>query len=448
MATPYKIHVPVNDTGLLKFPQNEAAANTTSELLQKDLETHHVFFNTSGFHNHIVHQLLSLYGTGADDKAIRKSFAHNETYQWPVQKTNPDVVDELTADWATAAPKYLGRGKHYPDFLLFFQREIDRRDGDFTAVISEFLLRGDARADDLLQRLHAGFLHPLIQFMYGLEWRQPAIVAAGLAQTAVHQNRLGAVLERSEREARAEPMPTLEELYRGIRADERLRAAPHVDDANKIYDGILVRAPDAMVESTTRVRVAPEEVEERTAEMFETAIWAAAGAALRPGKEAKWDFFLMHHINSAPFYITVNNQPWIPAETKARLLEWKIRLDLVEYAARASPPIRFDDVKTYRPKDVDEGKQLVSHPNDLFPRYHVIQEDGHVIKLARSLEICKEMIDAKFKDKHWVKIKGDDVWLKLQYMLLDGTEYPQDNSSRWVRSAGFDEAWKDVPDRK
>lgn len=160
-------------------------------------------------------------------------------------------------------------------------------------MISEFLFRGDDRAEDLLQRMHAGLVHPLIQFMYGVEWRQPAIVAEGLAQAAVHENRLGSFLERSEREARAEAMPPLEELYRGIRADERLRNAPRVDDDNKIHDGILGRAPDAMMEITTRVRVAPEEVEERTAEMFETAIWAAGGAALRPGKEAKWDFFLM-----------------------------------------------------------------------------------------------------------------------------------------------------------
>ncbi|ROT43200.1 hypothetical protein SODALDRAFT_327381 [Sodiomyces alkalinus F11] len=448
MATPYKIHVPVNDTGLLKFAQSETTANTTSELLQKDLETHHVFFNAMGYHNHIVHHLLSLYGTGADASAIRKAFADNDTYQLPVQPTHPAVADELAADWATAAPKYLGQGKHYPDFLLFFQREIDRRGGDFTAGVSEFLFRGDARADDLLQRVHAGFLHPLIQLMYGLEWRQPAIIAEGLAQAAVHQNKLGPFLERTEREARAEAMPPLAELYRGIRADERLRAAVRADDQDKIFDGILSRAPDAMLEFTSHVRVAPEEVEERIAEMFETAIWAAGGAALRPGKVPKWDFFLIHHINSVPFHVTVNDQPWIPAETKARLLEWKIRLDLAQYAARGSPPNRFDDVKTYRPKDLDEGKQLVSHPNDLLPRFHATKEDGHAIKLVRALGICKELLDTKFKDKQWRKITEDDLWLKLHYMVLDGTEYPQDGLAMWVRGAGFDEMWRDVPDRK
>jgi hypothetical protein len=52
MATAYQINVPVGDTGLLGVKQTESSASKVSELLQKDLETHHVFFNTSGFHNH------------------------------------------------------------------------------------------------------------------------------------------------------------------------------------------------------------------------------------------------------------------------------------------------------------------------------------------------------------------------------------------------------------
>lgn len=58
------------------------------------------------------------------------------------------------------------------------------------------------------------------------------------------------------------------------------------------------------------------------------------------------------------------------------------------------------------------------------------------------MDICKELLDGKFRDKTWRKIKGDDTWLKLHYMLLDGTEFAQDGMARWVRGAGFDEMWK------
>jgi len=57
-----------------------------------------------------------------------------------------------------------------------------------------------------------------------------------------------------------------------------------------------------------------------------------------------------HHLNSAPAYLTINSQSWISAETKARLLEWKIRYDLMEYAARAVPELSLDQIKGYQPR--------------------------------------------------------------------------------------------------
>lgn len=57
-----------------------------------------------------------------------------------------------------------------------------------------------------------------------------------------------------------------------------------------------------------------------------------------------------HHVNSAPIHLVINAQSWIPPETKARLLEWKIRYDLVEYAARGVPELSLDQIKAYQPR--------------------------------------------------------------------------------------------------
>lgn len=58
-----------------------------------------------------------------------------------------------------------------------------------------------------------------------------------------------------------------------------------------------------------------------------------------------------HHLNSSPIFVTFNSQSWIPAETKARLLEWKIRYDLMEYAARGVPVLSLDQIKAYQPRN-------------------------------------------------------------------------------------------------
>ncbi|KDN63118.1 putative HypA protein [Colletotrichum sublineola] len=442
MATAYKIHVPAANTGLWQFKQQDATANKVSELLQEDMKKHHVFFNHDGFHNHIPHHVLALYGTGAGPAAIQKAYDGNANYQRPAKESHDSVADELH-DWE-GAQKYLGREKHYSDFLLFYQREIERL--GWEAALNEHLFKGDERADDMLQRMFAGFLHPIIQLMYGVEWEQPAIVAEGLAQAAVHKNQLKGFFDEAERRANETaktPMPQIADLVEEIRGNRKLAAAAEMKDANKIFDGVMKRAPEEMMGIASKVKVLPEELDERTAEMFHTAFYVAGGAALRPGKEAKWDFFLIHHTNAAPIFLSLNAKPWISKENKVRLLEHKIRMDLVEYAARGSPQLRLDEVRSYRPRDQDQGRELVSKTSDLLPRFHAISDDGHTIKVTRALGICQQL-SSRYGDRPWIKISGDDEWLRLSYMLLDGTEHSE---TKWVRSAGFEEAWKDVPAR-
>ncbi|WYZ38873.1 hypothetical protein EsH8_III_000787 [Colletotrichum jinshuiense] len=442
MATAHNIKIPVTNTGLWKFNQQDASANKASELLQRDLEKHHVFFNQDGFHNHIPHHVLALFGTGAGPDAIQKAYKENESYQRPAQSSHNDIADDLK-DWEKAK-KYLGKEKHYSDFLLFYQREIERL--GWEKVLNEYLFKGDERAEDMFQRMFAGFLHPIIQLMYGVEWEQPAIVAEGLAQAAVHKNQLKDFFEATEKRANETaktPMPQIADLIEEIRQDQKLANAAEMKDSNKIFDGVFARAHEEMLRIASKVKIRPEELDERTAEMFHNSFYVAGGAALRPGKEAKWDFFFIHHTNSAPIFLSFNSKPWISAENKARMLEYKIRMDLVQYAARGCPALSVDEIKSYRPKDKDQGKALVSKPTDLLPRFHNIPDDGHTIKVVRALGICHDL-SAKYGEKPWIKIRGDDEWLNLYYMLLDGTEHAE---MRWVRAAGFEEAWKDVPAR-
>lgn len=61
-----------------------------------------------------------------------------------------------------------------------------------------------------------------------------------------------------------------------------------------------------------------------------------------------------HHVNIAPIFLTFNAQPWIPVETKARLLEWKIRYDILQYAGRGAPDLHLDKIKAYQPKNAGE----------------------------------------------------------------------------------------------
>jgi hypothetical protein len=224
--------------------------------------------------------------------------------------------------------------------------------------------------------------------MYGMEWNQPAIVAEALAQTSVHGADLNPFLLEAEKRAMssnnsADGMPSIISLYEEVRANDKLAHAAQMKDSNKVRDGVLVRARDEMMNLVTRVKVRPEDLHSKTVEMFNSVVYMSAAAAFHPPKTPKFDFFLMsavvlfpplysgvvceklmltcycsHHVNSSPIFLTINAQDWISVETKVRLLEWKIRMDLLQYAARGVPPLSLDTISSYKPKKPSGDKPI------------------------------------------------------------------------------------------
>lgn len=296
MATAHKIHISPENTGLWGVKQTDDVANKLTELLQKDLEVNHVYFNDRGFHNHIVHHLLALFGTGADAKTIQQGFDGNLGYQRPARPTHNHVVEDLQT-WSHAS-KYLGKDQYYPDFLAFFQREIERK--GWEAVVTEYLFSGTEGAEDLLVRLYAGVLHPLLQLMYAMEWRQPAIVAEALAQTCVHHANIKKELFAAERRADEKygrspgaRMPSIASLLREVRDQPKLGKELKYDDGYSLRDTVFNRAGEEMIEIMSKVKVRPDELEERTAEMFDAIMFMGAGASFHPQKVNKFDFFIM-----------------------------------------------------------------------------------------------------------------------------------------------------------
>jgi hypothetical protein len=117
-------------------------------------QKHHVFFNNSGFHNHLVHHTLTLYGLGAPAALIEKHYKLNTSYQRPQYPVEQSTVQDMTNP--EHFKKYLGKDKYYHDYLVFFQKEMEQK--GWENVLNEYLFAGDERADDLLTRTYAGEL--------------------------------------------------------------------------------------------------------------------------------------------------------------------------------------------------------------------------------------------------------------------------------------------------
>lgn len=67
--------------------------------------------------------------------------------------------------------KHLGQAKHFHDYLVFFQGQIDAK--GWQQVLNEWLFAGDVKADDMLTRLFGGLNHPFIHLGFGVSIAGP-----------------------------------------------------------------------------------------------------------------------------------------------------------------------------------------------------------------------------------------------------------------------------------
>ena len=144
-------------------------------------------------------------------------------------------------------------------------------------------------------------------------------------------------------------------------------------------------------------------------------------------------------------------------ENKARLLEWKGRLDLCMYASRRSPEPRMEVIEKYKPKHSGAAKDPsvgMGTWDRIFTRVIHHDDDGHAAKLIRALAHGEKICAAYDKNDTLLRIRGD-MWLQLGHMgIVVTTFFPseltillaidsvEDTGDTWVRSAGFPEAWK------
>ncbi|KAF2177950.1 hypothetical protein K469DRAFT_732126 [Zopfia rhizophila CBS 207.26] len=411
MATSSKVHLSPSQQPVFYVPGiGSETADMTSELLQENHEKHHIFFNYAGFHNHIAHHLLSLFALNATPTELRQGWDDNVSYQRPPVPLKQSIVTDIHN------PKkyktYLGSEKSYHNFLAFFKEEINQK--GWQEVLNEYIFKGDERADDMLVRMFGGILHPIIHLGFGVEFEQPAIIAEALAQAAVHDNWEASHLIESEKAAKAH-------------SPDRRSDTTIVQLLGEIYADTK-RASGGRAKYASQVHVTEENLEEKTAEMINAAVYFT-GAAQHPPHQVKFDFWNIHAVNLSIFFCSFLRQPWLSTPNKIRLLEWKIRIDLAMYASPRPPKLLLDEITNYKSKkDSSWG--------DIFKRVKTYHDDGHACKLVRALangeQVCK-----KYEDKDGFVIKGD-MWRKLGNMAIDSVEA---GSPDYVRSG----AWSSVP---
>ncbi|CAI9630963.1 hypothetical protein GT037_010064 [Alternaria burnsii] len=410
-----------------------ASAQAVSEVLQHDMENHHIYLNNIEFHNHIVHFMLTVWALGASPETIRAQYHREHIRQRQAMQSQPEKVQAFKNKQVMLEHMY--REENYASFLVFFQGEIGER--GINAVLNEYLFQGDELAESLLSRMFSGLVHPIIHLGFGIEFDQPAIVAQALAQASVHQDYLGrAFFSPAAKKAATSQAPTgsdstLVDIMESMGADDTIRNGAKYGDTDVFTEGLLKRVPNELIDYCSRWTVAEDQVDDKYIEMINTAIYWTA-TAQNPHKQLKFDFFFIHAVNLCIVMKSILDLPILSAANRARLLEMKGRVDLLIWASRKMPTPQDTDVHTYpiRLGWPEVFERSYNHPTD----------DGHLAKFVRTLAYAQELCvpyEGEAKQRG-LKVTGD-MWLKIGNMAVDtaGKKF----EDIWVRGAGFDEPW-------
>lgn len=224
--------------------------------------------------------MLTIWALGASPETIRVQYDREDKRQRPMMKSDESLVQSFDDKRVMLQHMYIE--DNYASFLVYFQRQIAAK--GVATVLDEYVFHENKVARSLLSRLFSGLVHPIIHLGFGVEFEQPAIIAQALAQASVHQDYLGETffvpMQKHIESAGIREQVTLIQIMDLMRADKDLRQSAQHGDTDVFANGLLKRAPNAVIDYCSRWTVPEDQIEEKFAEMINTASECRASARI------------------------------------------------------------------------------------------------------------------------------------------------------------------------
>lgn len=340
----------------------DESAKKLLEKLRDNYVKWHAHFDSRGFHNHLTHHLIAIYGLGASAPLIE---AANEThmYQKPAFASPGPITEENFIE-------HIGDLNYYDSYLKFFSAYVLGHTP--VETINRFIFSPEfnyipnldvgKKQPAMLERFESGLLHPMIHSACGLEFGILGQLAEGLAQTATHpdhqtrlfppalfkQDVVNSILNNFASLALSSPSPAaplrptfsfhqrvLEEPAfapgAAVSPDVMYKFKPVIEKVGdrihqlvtEWYEGWL-KGADSEAEIERRLEIMMEEVVFGNVMWFGVSGWAWRGNG-GAGKEINADFFAAHFATSTlflPLFIIPGTSPMLspPLSLANRLL--------------------------------------------------------------------------------------------------------------------------------
>ncbi|KAL9050446.1 MAG: hypothetical protein Q9162_006627 [Coniocarpon cinnabarinum] len=412
------------------------------QVLRLALTSHQVYL-----HNHIAHHDLTLWALGAPPDILRSQHQRNTMYMRGAMTICQPIVQDLAAD--DIFMKCAGREENFRNFERYFIGAITEK--GYECVLQKYLAGDGKLAQDMRYRIYmgqlclealkyfgrnamltheAGYVHGFIHIGLALEFRQPLLLAEGLAQAAVHHDMwyaeyLSAAAEEAVKAEEAPlPLSTIVDLVQAdpviknssslyFHTQTRKHSGRWAMDQEFARDGVLKNAKQNMVRLVARYRVDPDDLERATAELQNTA-------------------------GHSPLL----QDPSMTRAQKARLVESSGRVFMMTYAGMGAPEPRWDWIMSHSSKLPNQDWASV------FNRVCYHEDDGHMSKMIRCTKHSQNT-SAPFDHLPEFRVK-QHMFLPAGVAMIDsGSKRPMTWTKHWdfVRGAGWNEAWSRFPFR-
>ncbi|PWN20400.1 hypothetical protein BCV69DRAFT_208620 [Microstroma glucosiphilum] len=471
---PEHITLPLPSLLRSSFPPYDAqAARAAQEVLDRNHQTYHVFFNERGLHNHAAHHILAALQLGCAPSSFAQHLEKAEEYllnpDWKLHRNPKDQGAKGSIEqhnWT----EHLGKHDWYWHYLAFFESQIKEKGG--AACLEEFVFgeKANEKQVAMLGRFIGGALHPFIHTGYGFEFGLDGIVAEGLAMTAMTEPRFAAVLPPRPTGDKTASTSNSGTTANGLKTDEplsvfsilslayvdkRLDISHHSDD-DKFAPLLEPQAAALLNEYTSRWHISEDDVGHPdlltirggSAGKWTELIWVVVlllGATSRPGKQLRHDFFLMHAHNATLFLPSL--LPQLTIASRIKLLDALWRTIFTYWVARGRPVFYI------------EGTLLESTTEPVKPTA-AQHNDEHAAKALRSLIHYAEHLShtpaGTFSLPSGIKdaVQGREVFPGLEKLdgtafirtagqLLQNQGWPGEEKENWdFEGLGYDEAWQ------
>ncbi|KAK4233371.1 hypothetical protein C8A03DRAFT_38922 [Achaetomium macrosporum] len=285
-----------------------------SEILRVNHVRYHTLCDDVAFHNETIHHLITLWALGASPAAVQAMYDLNKPYQALINYHPASPVGSKTKNPAFFK-ECIGTLDYFEDSVRFCQDEIAEK--GVPAAVNEYLLKGDELTDDILARLHTGFLHQMIHLGIGLEFNQPCLVAGALAAGRMH-------------------VAWPRDFFFSVE--------------NTFARSLICRPRNSSPISPSTASTHPTSRKAPPKSCIHTCAYIL-GAAQHPDKVEAIDFVMLHIMTLGIFYPTFMAQDWITPHNKTRLLQWKAWVgDAVMYAGCGCPALYADRITSSTPE--------------------------------------------------------------------------------------------------